>query len=69
MGYTFMILREALKRCGTAMNGQLIQHFVNLWLASAISSTLITFFFAGPSLIHPHPVPTQRDLAELPRRA
>jgi transporter family-2 protein len=27
---------------------------------------LITFFFAGASLIHPHPLPTQKDLAELP---
>ena len=48
------------------MNGQLNKHVVNPWLASAISFALITFFFAGATLIHPSPVPTQRELSELP---
>jgi transporter family-2 protein len=48
------------------MNGQLNKHVVNPWLASAISFALITFFFAGASLIHPNPLPTTKDLADLP---
>ena len=62
----FIILGGALQSCGAAMNGQLNKHVVNPWLASAISFALITFFFAGASLIHPHPLPAQKDLAELP---
>ena len=30
-----------------------------------ISFALITFFFAGASLIHPYPLPTQKDLAAM----
>jgi hypothetical protein len=44
-------------------------YVVNPWLASAISFALITLFFAGASLIHPHPLPTQKDLAAMPRWA
>jgi len=62
----FIILGGALQSCGAAMNGQLNKHVVNPWLASAISFALITFLFTGASLIHPHPLPTQKDLAELP---
>src|ERR1700761_8681042 len=62
----FIILGGALQSCGAAMNGHLNKHVVNPWLASAISFALITFFFAGASLIHPHPFPSQKDLAELP---
>lgn len=56
----FIILGGALQSCGAAMNGQLNKHVVNPWLASAISFALITFFFAGASLIHPLPLPTQK---------
>jgi transporter family-2 protein len=62
----FIILGGALQSRGAAMNGQLHKYVVNPWLASTISFALITFFFAGASLIHPHPLPTQKDLAELP---
>ena len=48
------------------MNGQLNKHVVNPWLASAISFALITFFFAGASLIHPSPLPTQKELVDMP---
>jgi transporter family-2 protein len=48
------------------MNGQLNKYVVNPWLASAISFALITFFFTGASLIHPSPLPTQRELAGMP---
>ena len=48
------------------MSGPVNKHVINPWLASAISFALITFFFAGATLIHPHPLPTQKDLAELP---
>lgn len=48
------------------MNGQLNKYVVNPWLASAFSFALITFFFAGASLIHPHPLPTEKDLAATP---
>jgi transporter family-2 protein len=62
----FIILGGALQSCGASMNGQLNKHVVNPWLASAISFALITFFFAGASLIHSHPLPSEKDLAELP---
>ena len=62
----FIIIGGALQSCGAAMNGQLNKHVANPWFASAISFALITFFFAGATLIHPNPLPTQRDLAELP---
>jgi bacterial/archaeal transporter family-2 protein len=62
----FIIVGGALQSCGAAMNGQLNKHIVNPWLASAVSFALITFFFAGASLIHPQPLPTQKELAELP---
>jgi transporter family-2 protein len=62
----FIILGGALQSCGAAMNGQLNKYVVNPWLASAISFALITFFFAGASLIHPYPLPTQKDLAAMP---
>src|ERR1700720_2820032 len=62
----FIIIGGALQSCGAAMNGQLNKHVVNPWLASAISFALITFFFASASLIHPHPLPTHENLAELP---
>jgi bacterial/archaeal transporter family-2 protein len=62
----FIIMGGALQSCGAAMNGRLNKHVVNPWLASAISFALITFFFASATLIHPQPLPTQKDLAELP---
>lgn len=51
-------------RCGHEW--QFNKHVVRPWLASATSFALITFFFAGTSLVHPYPLPTQKDVAELP---
>jgi transporter family-2 protein len=62
----FIIAGGALQTCGAAMNGQLNKYVVNPWLASAISFAVITFFFAGASLIHPHPLPTHKDLSAMP---
>ena len=62
----FIILGGALQACGAAMNGQLGKFLVNPWLASAISFSLITFFFIAAFLILPHPLPTTKDLASLP---
>jgi len=62
----FIVVGGILQSFGAAMNGQLNKHVVNPWLASAISFALITFFFSGATLIHPHPLPTQKDIAELP---
>jgi len=62
----FIIFGGALQSCGAAMNGQLNKYVVNPWLASTISFALITFFFAGASLIHPSPLPTQGELAAMP---
>ena len=49
-----IIIGGALQSCGAAMNGQLF------------SFALITFFFLSASLIMPHPLPTQRQLEEMP---
>jgi bacterial/archaeal transporter family-2 protein len=62
----FIIIGGALQSCGAAMNGQLNKYVVNPWVASAISFALITFFFLSASLIMPHPLPTQRQLEEMP---
>ena len=62
----FIILGGALQSCGAAMNGQLNKYVVNPWLAAAISFALITFFFTSAALIHPSPLPTQKELAALP---
>ena len=62
----FIIAGGALQTCGAAMNGQLNKHIVNPWLASAISFALITFFFTSMFLILPHPLPSTKNLAELP---
>jgi bacterial/archaeal transporter family-2 protein len=62
----FIIIGGALQSCGAAMNGQLNKYVVNPWIASAISFALITFFFLSASLIMPHPLPTQRQLEEMP---
>ncbi len=55
-----------MQSCRAAMNGQLNKYVVNPWLAFTISFALITFFFAGVSLIHPSPLPTRKELAGLP---
>jgi transporter family-2 protein len=62
----FIILGGALRSCGAAMNGQLNKSIVNPWLASAISFTLITFFFLGAFLIMPRPLPTAKDISSRP---
>lgn len=62
----FIIVGGALQSVGAAMNGQLHKSIQNAWLAAAISFTLITFFFAAAFLIMPHPLPTTKDLQELP---
>lgn len=62
----FIIIGGALQSCGAAMNGQLNKSIGNPWLASTISFTLITFFFAAAFLIMPHPLPTTKGLAEMP---
>jgi transporter family-2 protein len=48
------------------MNGQLGKSLVNPWLASAVSFSLITFFFVAAFLIIPAPLPTMKDLASMP---
>lgn len=62
----FIIVGGALQSVGAAMNGQLGKSLVNPWLASAISFTMITFFFTAAFLIMPHPLPTLKDIAGLP---
>ncbi len=62
----FIIIGGALQTCGAAMNGQLGKALVNPWLASAVSFSLITFFFVSAFLIMPHPLPTVKDISRLP---
>ena len=62
----FILVGGVLQTCGAAMNGQLGKSLVNPWLASAVSFSLITFFFLAAFLIMPHPLPTTKDLAALP---
>ena len=62
----FIIVGGALQSVGAAMNGQLNKSLHNAWLASAVSFTLITFFFTAAFFIMPSPLPTAKDLSELP---
>lgn len=62
----FIILGGVLQTCGASMNGQLHKSLVNPWLASAVSFSLITFFFTAALFIMPHPLPTTKDLASMP---
>ncbi len=64
--FPFIIIGGALQSFGAAMNGQLGKSLVNPWLASAVSFSLITFFFLSAFLIMPHPLPTTQDLGSLP---
>lgn len=62
----FIIVGGALQACGAAMNGQLHKYLQNAWLASAVSASLILFFFVGAFFIMPHPLPTTKEIQELP---
>ena len=62
----FIIIGGALQTCGAAMNGQLGKSLVNPWLASAVSFALILFFFLAAFLMMPHPLPTVKDLSNMP---
>lgn len=62
----FIIVGGMLQAVGAAMNGRLHKSITNAWLASAISFTLITFFFTGMFLILPNPLPTLQDVQHLP---
>lgn len=62
----FIIIGGSLQTIGAAMNGQLGKSLENPWLASAVSFTLITFFFVGMFFVMPHPLPTLHSLATLP---
>lgn len=64
--YPFIILGGLLQSCGAAMNGQLNKSMVNPWLASAVSFSLITFFFVAAFFMMPSPLPTGKDLAAMP---
>lgn len=64
--FPFIILGGALQAAGAAMNGQLNKSLQNAWLASAVSFALITFFFTAAFFLMPHPLPTTKDLAEMP---
>lgn len=64
--FPFIILGGALQTCGAAMNGQLNKSLVNPWLASAVSFAVILFFFLAVFFMFPHPLPTAKDLAEMP---
>lgn len=62
----FIILGGCLQTMGAAMNGQLGKSIGNPWLASAISFSLITFFFLAMFFIFPHPLPSAMDIKTLP---
>ncbi len=62
----FIILGGSLQTIGAAMNGQLGKSIENPWLASAISFSIITFFFVAMFFILPHPFPSAMDFKNLP---
>src|ERR1700759_1503048 len=62
----FIILGGALQTCGAAMNGQLNKSLVNPYLASAVSFTIIPFFFFAVFLALPFPLPGSQELKSMP---
>ena len=64
--YLFIIVGGLLQACGSAMNAQLYRSLKNPWLASLVSFALIAAFFVCAVAIIPKPLPSLRDIQEMP---
>jgi len=64
--YLFIIVGGLLQACGSAMNAQLYRLLKNPWLASLVSFGLITAFFLFAVAVIPKPLPSIRDIQQMP---
>lgn len=64
--YLFIIVGGLLQACGSAMNAQLYRSLKNPWLASLVSFGLIVAFFVCAVAVVPKPLPSYRDILQMP---
>lgn len=64
--YPIIIIAGALQAWGPPMNNALRGAMVNPWLASLVSFLPVVALIAVLLMCLPHPLPTQKDLAEMP---
>jgi transporter family-2 protein len=64
--YLFIIIGGLLQACGSAMNAQLYRSLKNPWLASLVSFGLIVAFFVCAVAVFPKPLPSYRDILQMP---
>ena len=64
--YPFILAAGALQAAGVVMNGQLNKSLVNPWLAASVSFLPIVFVFATVLALRPLPMPTGKDVADMP---
>lgn len=64
--YPIIIIAGALQACGPPMNNALRNAMTNPWLASVVSFLPVVALLAVLWLCLPHPLPTEKGLAEMP---
>ncbi|HTP27545.1 MAG TPA: DMT family transporter [Anaeromyxobacteraceae bacterium] len=64
--YLFIVLGGMMQACGGPMNAQLRNSLRNPWLASTISFAVIVAFFICVFVMLPRPLPSVKDLAQMP---
>ena len=64
--YPFILVAGALQAAGVVMNGQLNKNLVNPWLAATVSFLPIVFVFLAMLALRPLPMPTKKDVRDMP---
>ena len=64
--YPFILVAGVLQAAGVAMNGQLDKSLVNPWLAATVSFLPIVFVFLAMFAVRPLPLPSRKQLSEMP---
>ena len=64
--YPFILAAGALQAAGVVMNGQLNKSLVNPWLAATVSFLPIVFVVLAMLAIRPLPLPSRKQVSELP---
>ncbi len=64
--YPFILVAGALQAAGVVMNGQLNKSLVNPWLAAVVSFLPIVFVFLTMLAFRPLPMPSKKDIREMP---
>ena len=64
--YPFILAAGALQAVGVVLNGTLNKSLVNPWLAAIVSFLPIVLVFLTVLALRPLPVPTEKDVREMP---